>query len=172
LHVLLKLLGDFQPIILRTHGACLLETDCRYGLFTIDSSSTVKTGKIVWSKHFMALTKIGQAPLKNPAMHLTAIAWIYVVLMMSAVELASPQGTVLGALSTFVFYGLLPLGVILYIMGTPARRRLRQAQQDRETAAAEAADRSVEVSDQPDAGRHATAGHPIPPDTGAVREKG
>ena len=66
-------------------------------------------------------------------MHLTAIAWIYVVLMMSAVELASPQGTVLGALSTLLLYGLLPLGLVLYIMGTPARRRLRQA---REAAAA------------------------------------
>lgn len=105
-------------------------------------------------------------------MHLTAIAWIYVVLMMSAVELASPQGSALGALSTFVFYGLLPLGVILYIMGTPARRRLRQARQAQEEAAADAVAQTADRSDQPDAGRHATAGDPVPSDAGAVREKG
>lgn len=100
-------------------------------------------------------------------MHLTAIAWIYVVLMMTAVELASPQGTLLGALSTLLLYGLLPLGVVLYIMGTPARRRLRQAQQAAEAAGAPIA----ASSDQPDAGGHAATGHAVPPEAGPVREK-
>ena len=44
-------------------------------------------------------------------MYLVAIAWMYVVLMMSIVEALSPQGTVLGALLTFALYGLLPMGI-------------------------------------------------------------
>ncbi len=102
-------------------------------------------------------------------MHLTAIAWIYVVLMMTAVELASPQGTVLGALSTLLFYGLLPLGVVLYIMSTPARRRLRQAREAAETKAADSP--MVATSAQPDAGGHTTTRHAMPPDAGPVRKK-
>ena len=56
-------------------------------------------------------------------MHLVAIAWIYVVLMMALAEALSSQGTVLGAVITFVLYGLLPLSVLLYIMSAPARGR-------------------------------------------------
>ena len=60
-------------------------------------------------------------------MHLVAIAWIYVVLMMALVEALSSQGTVLGAVITFILYGVLPLSVVMYIIGTPARRRARSA---------------------------------------------
>lgn len=59
-------------------------------------------------------------------MTLVTIAWIYVVLMMSVVEAMSPQGTVLGAVFTFLLYGALPLAIVLYVMGTPARRRARR----------------------------------------------
>ncbi len=45
-------------------------------------------------------------------MYLVAIGWIYVVLMMAAAELASPSGTVLGALVTLLLYGVLPVGVL------------------------------------------------------------
>ena len=55
-----------------------------------------------------------------------AIAWIYVVLMMALVEALSPVGTVLGAFFTFVLYGALPLGIVLYVMAAPARQRLRK----------------------------------------------
>ena len=61
-------------------------------------------------------------------MYLVAIAWIYVVLMMALAEALSSQGTLLGALFTLLLYGLLPLGVVLYIMGTPLRRRARLAE--------------------------------------------
>jgi hypothetical protein len=77
-------------------------------------------------------------------MYLVAIAWIYVVLMMAVAEALSTQGTVLGAVITFVLYGVLPLGLLMYILGTPARRRAR--------VAAEAA---AEASDAPDGGGHA-----------------
>jgi hypothetical protein len=65
-------------------------------------------------------------------MYLVAIAWMYVVLMMSLAEALSSQGTVLGAFITLVLYGLLPLSILLYIMGTPLRRRraLREAAGD------------------------------------------
>jgi hypothetical protein len=59
-------------------------------------------------------------------MHLVALAWIYVVLMMAVVEALSPQGTVLGAFFTFLLYGVLPLSIVLYVMGTPMRRSARQ----------------------------------------------
>ena len=60
-------------------------------------------------------------------MHMIAIAWIYVVLMMAVAEAISSQGTVLGAVITFVLYGVLPLAIVMYIMGTPGRRRARRA---------------------------------------------
>jgi hypothetical protein len=80
-------------------------------------------------------------------MYLIAIAWMYVVLMMSVVEALSTQGTVLGAVFTFVLYGVLPLGIVMYILGTPGRRRLRRA--------AEAAEASPLASAAPDGSGHA-----------------
>jgi hypothetical protein len=56
-----------------------------------------------------------------------AMAWIYVVLMMALAEAFSSQGTVLGAIFTFILYGLLPLSIVLYVMGTPGRTRARRA---------------------------------------------
>ena len=85
-------------------------------------------------------------------MHLVALAWIYVVLMMAVAEALSPVGSVLGALITLVLYGVLPLSIVLYILGTPMRRRARRR---REASAAD-----------PDGGGHA-AGAPIAP----VREE-
>lgn len=60
-------------------------------------------------------------------MYLVPIAWMYVVLMMAVAEAMSSNGTILGAVITFVLYGLLPLGILMYLMGTPARRRARLA---------------------------------------------
>ena len=36
-----------------------------------------------------------------------------------------PQGSLLGAFFTLLLYGALPLGLLLFIAGTPARRRMR-----------------------------------------------
>ncbi len=72
-------------------------------------------------------------------MHLVALAWIYVVLMMALAEALSPNGTVLGAIFTFLLYGLLPLSIVLYVMGTPMRRSARRRallQQQQESASA------------------------------------
>jgi hypothetical protein len=63
----------------------------------------------------------------NRDMYLIAIAWGYVVLMMAVAEATSTHGTVLGAVITLVLYGLLPAGLLLYILGTPGRKRRRKA---------------------------------------------
>ena len=97
-------------------------------------------------------------------MHLVAIAWIYVTLMMAIAEANSLDGTVTGALFTFVLYGVGPLAIVLYILGTPARRR---HQRQREAAHADPAapqtghitEKAPSVSGlEPDAGSHAAGG--------------
>ncbi|HPA88891.1 MAG TPA: hypothetical protein PK072_08805 [Quisquiliibacterium sp.] len=68
-------------------------------------------------------------------MYIVALAWIYVVLMVSIM-----QPTVLKGVVTFLGTGLLPLALFLYLMGTPQRRR---NQKRAEAAASEAAAREV-----------------------------
>ena len=65
-------------------------------------------------------------------MYIVPMAWLYVALMMSVAEATNTTGTVLGAAITFVLYGLLPVGLILYFMGTPGRRRAIQKRQEQE----------------------------------------
>ena len=72
-------------------------------------------------------------------MYLVVIAWFYVVLMAALVEATSPTGTVLGAAITFVLYGLLPLSIVVYILGTPGRKRAIHARAMAERAEAAAA---------------------------------
>ncbi len=93
-------------------------------------------------------------------MYLVAIAWMYVVVMMAVAEAMSPVGTVLGAIITFVFYGLMPVALVLYILGTPGRRRARlKAEAAEREAAMQAADGSAPqdagVAGAPDGGSHA-----------------
>ena len=70
-------------------------------------------------------------------MWIVAIAWMYVTLMMALAEATSPQGTVLGAVFTFLLYGVGPLALVLYLMGAPARRKaiLRAERAEREALA-------------------------------------
>ncbi|GAB4038437.1 MAG: hypothetical protein Fur0014_07120 [Rubrivivax sp.] len=84
-------------------------------------------------------------------MYIVAIAWLYVVVMMAIAEALSPQGTVLGAFFTLLLYGIAPLALVLYILGTPGRRRARA----REEAAAASA-RAPDGGGQP-------AGDPVAP---------
>jgi hypothetical protein len=65
-------------------------------------------------------------------LYLVLIAWGYVALMMTLAEILSPQGTVLGALITLVFYGVVPMLILGYILNTRSRRqaRRRSVQQD------------------------------------------
>lgn len=91
-------------------------------------------------------------------MYLVAIAWIYVVLMMAVAEAMSPQGTVLGAVFTLLLYGALPLGIVLYLMGTPHRRRARlaaEADADADAASASASAGMTGSAQAPDGGSEA-----------------
>lgn len=94
-------------------------------------------------------------------MYLVPIAWIYVVLMMSVAEATNSNGTVLGAIVTFVLYGVMPVGLIFYFMGTPGRKRAIRARETAERAAAVAAQAQAS-SLPPDASGHAAA-DPVAP---------
>ncbi|MCX8516500.1 MAG: hypothetical protein ORN29_00205 [Rhodoferax sp.] len=97
-------------------------------------------------------------------MYIVSIAWLYVALMMSVAEASNSNGTLLGASVTFVLYGLLPIGILHYIMGTPGRkRRLRMKEaKEREIYLAAQSQADKSASSPPDAGGHAPA-HPIAP---------
>jgi len=93
-------------------------------------------------------------------MYLIAIGWLYVALLMAVVEAFGPQGSVLGALVTFVLYGAAPITVVMYIGGSGLRRRAARAREAREAAA------SPSPGPQPDGGGQAPA-----PAVAPVREE-
>ncbi len=67
-------------------------------------------------------------------MYIVAIAWLYVALMVSILQPSAVAGVI-----TFVGAGLFPLAIVLYLLGTPQRRRnLAREQAERERAAAPA----------------------------------
>lgn len=53
-------------------------------------------------------------------MYIVAIAWLYVTLMMALTE-----PNIIAGLLTFLFYGLFPCALLIWIIGTPQRRRNR-----------------------------------------------
>ncbi|AOS79865.1 MULTISPECIES: hypothetical protein [Hydrogenophaga] len=90
-------------------------------------------------------------------MYLIVIGWMYVVLMMSVAEATNTTGTVLGGIVTFFLYGILPVGIVVYVMRAPQRRRAikaREAAEDAARATATAPDARA-ASTQPDAGGEA-----------------
>ncbi len=93
-------------------------------------------------------------------MYLVVIAWIYVVLMMSVAEATNSTGTVLGAMITFVIYGLAPVGLVVYLMGAPSRSKAikKRAAQELAQRAESLAANSIDMSVAPDAGSHAAGG--------------
>lgn len=72
-------------------------------------------------------------------MYIVAIAWLYVAILMAVAEATHSTGTLLGGIITFVLYGLLPLALVLYVMGTPARRRANKARESAELHAEQVA---------------------------------
>ena len=71
-------------------------------------------------------------------MHLVAITWALIVVLMAAAEATSSQGSVLGAFFTLLLYGALPLAIVIYVMGAPLRRRARRRADDLAASAARA----------------------------------
>jgi biotin transporter BioY len=51
-------------------------------------------------------------------MYIIAIAWLYVAFLMAVSETSLVAGVM-----TFIFYGLLPCALLLWILGTPQRKR-------------------------------------------------
>ena len=70
-------------------------------------------------------------------MHIAAVGWIYVTLMMAITE-----ETVIAGIMTFFLYGVLPTVIIVYLGGSPQRRRrneeaLLRMMQERQNSAAQ-----------------------------------
>lgn len=77
-------------------------------------------------------------------MYIVAIAWLYVVVLMAATE-----HSLVGALLSIVFYALVPLAILLWLFGTPERRR--RAARSGAPAASGLADQPVGQADGADA---------------------
>ena len=59
-------------------------------------------------------------------MYIVAIAWAYITILMAATE-----PNLVAGLLTLVFYGILPLALLLWIFGTPKRRYLQRQQEQK-----------------------------------------
>ncbi len=84
-------------------------------------------------------------------MYIVAIGWLYVALMMAITE-----HNVVAGMATFLFYGVAPVSIVMYIMGTPGRRqrhKAREAQEERERQDAAAREPAQESSREADAPR-------------------
>lgn len=56
--------------------------------------------------------------VKSYLMYIIAVAWLYVALLAAAADTS-----VIGGVLTFVFWGVAPLALFLWLVGTPARHR-------------------------------------------------
>jgi hypothetical protein len=95
-------------------------------------------------------------------MYLIVIGWMYVVLMMSVAEATNANGSILGAVVTFVLYGVGPATLVVYLMGAPARNKAikaREAQARADYLASLQSNPAAQApSVQPDASGHAARG--------------
>lgn len=57
-------------------------------------------------------------------MYIVAIAWLFVALVLTI-----SQPNLVAAVLTFVFWGLVPLALLLWLVGTPARLRAKARRQ-------------------------------------------
>ena len=55
-------------------------------------------------------------------MYIVAIAWIYITFLMASTEPSITAGVL-----TFIFYGLLPCALFIWLVGTSQRKRNKQA---------------------------------------------
>ena len=68
----------------------------------------------------------------NGTMYIIAIGWLYVTVLMALTE----TSIVAGAL-TFFFYGLFPVSLLIWLLGTPARRQRQRHQAAQEATSAD-----------------------------------
>ncbi len=90
------------------------------------------------------MRKVRSAPYNVP-MYIIAIGWLWVTLLMAATE----PNIVAGVL-TFTFYGLLPCSLLMWLLGTPARRRRKAS--EAATAEPDSAVSGDELAHAPDRG--------------------
>jgi hypothetical protein len=64
-------------------------------------------------------------PNRSIVLYIVAIAWLYVTLMMALME----KNWVAGIL-TFFFFGLFPCALLLWLFGSPLRRKVRRKRED------------------------------------------
>lgn len=76
-------------------------------------------------------------------MYLVLLAWGYVVVMMTIAEAMSPNGTLLGAFLTLLLYGVGPMALVVYLAGTPLRRKARRRAEASATASVAPDERPV-----------------------------
>ena len=86
------------------------------------------------------LSTIGRHSRNHQSVYIIAIAWLYVVILMAVF-----QPTFFAALGTLIGYGILPLALFVWIVGTPQRRRTRAAKNARN---------SMPMGEQPDTPDH------------------
>lgn len=86
---------------------------------------------------------------------LIALGWLYVAVMMALAQAFHPQGGVLSAVFVLLAYGVAPVALILYVLGTPQRRQARRARERAEQAAGAAA---APPDGEPPPGRPADGG--------------
>ncbi|MSQ20835.1 MAG: hypothetical protein EXR39_15085 [Betaproteobacteria bacterium] len=75
-------------------------------------------------------------------MYIIAVAWLYVVILMAVL-----QPTWVAVVGTLFGYGIVPLALFVWIVGTPQRRRTRAARKG-------AAPSSTPAGDQTNAPNH------------------
>ena len=73
-----------------------------------------------------------------------AIGWLYVALMMAVAEANNSNGTLLGALVTYVLYGALPVALVVYVLMTPARKKAIRAREAAAWAAQQAEQKAAQ----------------------------
>lgn len=67
--------------------------------------------------------RVGLALTESQFMYIVAIGWMFVVGCMAAVEAVT--SSLIGGIVTLFAYGILPLALFLWLVGTPQRRRNR-----------------------------------------------
>lgn len=99
------------------------------------------------------LHSLGQKDEKQ--MLIVAVGWLYVALMMAITE-----HTVVAGIATFLLYGVAPVSIVLYIMGTPGRRKRNKARQAWEARQAQLAREAGHPGAAPDASGDDPASEP------------
>jgi small-conductance mechanosensitive channel len=97
--------------------------------------------------------------LGDTVLYIVAAAWLYVVLMMSITERSVAAG-----LGTFVFYGVFPLSVVLYLLATPSRRRAAKARAAERLEALRRQNAAPDSAADPDDGAQVVNDPPVTPE--------